>query len=356
MTNKRDLFWFIVGVCFFVFLFLIRSILLPFVVGIFIAYFLSPSADRLEKWGCARPLAAFMVLGCFFLTFILLSLLVVPVVSTQLSGLIHELPGYIRQLEQEHAEKLAQWLGGFYAIDAASLKENISGLSGVGVKFAGDFLAGLLHSGMAFVNLISMILITPVVAFYLLNDWNSIVSRADNLLPRDHAPAIRAQLHIIDRTLAGFVRGQINVCLILSAYYALLLSLFGLKFGIVIGIATGLLVIVPYVGWMAGTLVGLSVAFFQFDDYGQMGIILTVFLVGMVVEGNFLTPKLVGEKVGLHPVWIIFGMLSGAALFGFVGVLLAVPASAIIGVLLRFAIERYLQGRHYQGESPVLKP
>jgi predicted PurR-regulated permease PerM len=356
VTDKRDLFWFTIAVCFLVFLFLIRSILLPFVLGIFIAYFLSPVTDKLEKLGLARALATLLVIGCFFLSFILLSLLIFPAIVTQISGLISELPGYMARLEQEHAQNLTEWLGGFPAIDTESLKENIAGLSGVVVKLAGNFLTGLLQSSMAFVNVISMILITPVVAFYLLNDWNSIIRNADELLPRTHAATIRTQLRIIDRTLAGFLRGQLNVCLILSTYYALLLSLFGLKFGIIIGIATGLLVIVPYVGWLVGTLIGLTIAFFQFDDAGQMGIILTIFVVGMVVEGNFLTPKLVGEKVGLHPVWIIFGMLSGAALFGFVGVLLAVPASAVIGVLLRFAIERYRLGIHYQGEAPVLKP
>ena len=153
--------------------------------------------------------------------------------------------------------------------------------------------------------------------------------------------------------LAGFVRGQLTVCVLLGAFYATGLSLAGLKFGILIGLGTGILIILPYVGALFGTVVGLGVAFFQFDSYQDVGMVLAVFLVGQALEGYWMTPRLVGRSVGLHPVWIIFGMLAGGALFGFVGVFLAVPTTAVIGVFIRFAISRYLESDYYQaGNSP----
>jgi predicted PurR-regulated permease PerM len=235
------------------------------------------------------------------------------------------------------------------------IKSAATNISGVMVKLVGDFLTGVLQSGIAILNLLSLILITPIVAFYLLRDWDKVVRRLDTYLPRRHAQTIREQLAIIDDTLAGFVRGQINVCLILGTFYAVGLSLAGLKFGILIGLATGLLVIFPYVGLMVGMGAGLTLAFFQFDTLQPVFTVLGVFVIGQMMEGYFFTPKLVGEKVGLHPVWVIFGMLAGAALFGFVGILLAVPATAVIGVLIRFAMQQYLHSQYYQESTPPQK-
>jgi len=346
--NKRPLFWLALAVLFFVFLFLIRGVLLPFVLGIFTAYFLDPAADRLERLRVPRGLATLLITAGFFLTIGLLGILIIPVLFEQLSGLIASIPHYIVVLERKFEPDITRWLGNFEVSDMERVKSAASDISATALSFAGGFITGIFQSGMAFVNLLSLVLITPVVAFYLLKDWDRITTHIDSLLPRAHASTIREQLAIIDATLAGFVRGQLNVCLILAAYYALALSLLGLKFGIIIGILTGFLVILPYVGFLFGMLTGVAVAFFQFDDIGYAGIILAIFLVGQVFESYLITPKLVGEKVGLHPVWIIFGMLAGAALFGFVGVLLAVPATAVIGVLTRFAIERYRQSEYYK--------
>jgi len=348
--HKKWPFWISISVLFFVFIYLIRGILLPFVLGIFIAYFLHPVVDRVERTGTPRTVATLMIMACFFLTILLLSLLIVPVIAGQLSGLIAALPDYVTAYQQTYATELSRWLGGLPAAATDSVKSAVSGFSGVMVKLAGEFVGGLFHSGMAFLHLLSLILITPVVAFYLLRDWDGMVSRLDKLLPRHSAATIRQQLAIIDRTLAGFVRGQLTVCLMLATYYALGLSLAGLKFGIVIGLATGFLVIFPYVGLLLGMTVGLGVAFFQFDSTSQIAAVLAIFVAGGIMEAYIVTPRLVGKKVGLHPVWIIFGMLAGGTLFGFVGVLLAVPATAIIGVLLRFALERYRQSDYYQGE------
>ncbi len=350
--TKRWVFWLALGVLFFVFLYLIRSILLPFVLGMFSAYFLDPAADRLEKWGFSRTVSTLIITFCFFVCFVLLSILVVPVIAEQLAGLIASWPDYMNQFNERFSPQLTHWLGEFRS---ESIQSAVTDFSGMVAKFTGDFMSGLFQSGMAIVTFFSLILITPVVSFYLLRDWDRMIARIDSYLPRAHAKTIRQQARLIDQTLAGFVRGQLNVCLLLGAFYAISLSLIGLKFGIVIGLITGLLVIVPYVGWMLGATTGLAVAFFQFESYPPILAVLAVFVVGMCMEGYAITPKLVGEKVGLHPVWIIFGMLAGAALFGFVGVLLAVPVTAVLGVLIRFAIQQYLDSHYYRSEPAARK-
>ena len=347
--TKRLYFWLILFITFFVFLFLIRSILLPFVLGIFTAYFLDPAADRLEKAGLSRAMSTMTITACFFTSIILLSIVIVPVLAGQISALVAALPSYIIESEQKLIPIINKWMGDVPLVDADRVKSAVSDFSGTMVKIAGEFLAGIFQSGMAFVNFFSLILITPVVAYYLLEEWDRIIERIDRWLPQAHAHTIRAQLAIINQTLAGFVRGQMNVCIILAIYYTLFLSIAGLHFSGVIGILTGFLVIVPYAGWTLGAAAGIAVAFFQFSSTSDITFVACIFGFGQVIESYFLTPKLVGKQVGLHPVWIIFGMLSGATLFGFVGVLLAVPVSAVIGVLLRFAIERYLQSEYYRG-------
>ncbi len=354
-VSKRWLFWLGIGLMFFVFLFLIRSILLPFVLGILTAYFLDPAIDKLEQKRLSRSLATFLVTAAFFLTVTFAIILITPLIADQLSGLLAVLPEYVAAFNHTYGEQFSRLLGGLPPEQVEGIRQAAANISSSMFKWLGDFVAGIFQSGLIVVNLLSLVLITPVVAFYLLRDWDGIVARIHNLLPRPHEAVIRQQLAIIDDTLAGFIRGQLNVCLLLGTYYAIGLSIVGLKFGIVIGLVTGLLVIVPYVGFLVGMVLGLCVAFFQFGDYNYIIATLCVFLGGQVIEGYFLTPKLVGEKIGLHPVWIIFGMLAGGALFGFVGVLLAVPVTAVAGVLIRFATERYLQSSYYHGERLARK-
>jgi len=350
-ANRAMFFWLTIGVLFFVFLYLIRSILLPFILGALIAYFLDPAADRLERMKFSRNLATVIITLTFFTVIVLLSLLIIPAIASQLSGLIADLPGYFSGLETKYEQEISTWMGNLPESYMENIKSSISNFSGFMIKFAGDMAGGIFQSGMAAINILSLILITPVVAFYLLRDWDIITSKIYNLFPRKHEKTIRQQLSLIDDTLAGFIRGQINVCMLLGAFYAIGLSIVGLKFGILIGIATGLLVILPYVGLIFGMIVGLTVAFFQFGSWDGVLQVLAVFVIGQVIEGNFVTPKLVGEKVGLHPVWVIFGLLAGAALFGFVGVLIAVPVTAVLGVLIRFTIAHYMQSEYYHTGS-----
>ena len=345
--------WLLVIVLFFGFLYLIKSILLPFVVGILTAYFLDPAADKLEKWGASRALATTTITVGFFVTAALVFILIVPVVFGQLSGLLSSLPQYVEQWQAQYGPQLQEWVAHIGPEQFDAVKSSINNISGTLLGMVGNFLSGLLQSGFAVVNLLSLIFITPVVAFYLLKDWDRIIAKIDHLLPREFAPVVRQQIAEVDSTLAGFIRGQTNVCLFLATFYAIGLSLTGLKFGIIIGIITGFFAILPYVGIAFGLTLGISVAFFQFTDHYSVLYVLFVFMIGQFIEGNFITPRLVGEKVGLHPVWIIFGMLAGATLFGFVGILIAVPITAVIGVFVRFIIKQYLDSKLYHGAHPA---
>jgi predicted PurR-regulated permease PerM len=226
--------------------------------------------------------------------------------------------------------------------------KSIGQAAAIGGAVLGQVLSGL----GAVLSVISLIVITPVVSFFLLRDWDHIVARVDGWLPRAHVETIREQARLVDQTQAGFVRGQMLVCLIVGSYYATALTVVGLEFGIIVGLVTGLMLFIPYVGMLTGFAVSMGLAFAQFDSAQSILLVAVVFVVGQPLEGVFLTPKLVGDRVGLHPVWILFALLTGAALFGFVGVLLAVPTAAVIGVGMRFAIGRYLAGPFYNGGGP----
>ncbi len=347
--NANILFWLIIMAVVVLLLVALKSILLPFVLGMLTAYFLDPATDRLERMGLSRLMATVAITACFFLSLLVLGLIAVPAVGSQLSGLLGALPGYLSEMEARYGGEVNHWVGSLPAEHIESARQAVTHFSGVMVKFVADTATGLFTSGMAFINLLSLILITPVVTFYLLRDWDSIVGKIDSLLPRRHAETIRTQLRIIDDTLAGFIHGQMLVCFLLALFYALGLSLAGLNFGIVVGLATGLLAIVPYAGFFLGFVVGMGIALFQFGAEGGFWFVLGVFMAGQLLESYVLTPRLVGERVGLHPVWVIFAMLAGGALFGFVGVLLAIPVAAIIGVLTRFALSLYVTSPYYSG-------
>ena len=197
-----------------------------------------------------------------------------------------------------------------------------------------------------------LFVIVPVVAVYLLLDWDRMIERIDALLPRDHAPVIRRLAGEVDKTLAAFIRGMGTVCIILGAYYAISLMLVGLQFGLVVGFVAGLLTFIPYVGAIVGGALAIGLALFQFwGDWVWIVVVAGIFQVGQLIEGNVLTPKLVGESIGLHPVWLILSLSVFGTLFGFVGMLVAVPVAAALGVLVRFVIEQYTDSRLYKGLS-----
>lgn len=350
------LFWLVSLLLVIGFVGLIRDILLPFVVAMIAAYFLDPIADRLERFGLSRMSATLVIVSVFFTLVIVLSALLIPVLYDQSVALAQNIPLYSVWFHEKATPLIDKYLG---SIDNSSLenaKAAIGNVSGGIITFVTKILGNVLRSTLAVVNLLLLIFITPVVTFYFLRDWDKMVVKIHSWLPPAHEGVVVEQAKLIDRALSGYIRGQTNVCLILGTYYAIGLTVVGLDFGLFIGLGAGILAFIPYVGVLFGLVVGLIVAFFQFGDSLHMGLVVGVFAVGQFIEGNFITPKLVGDKVGLHPVWIIFGMLAGAALFGFVGVLLAVPVTAIIGVLVRFALDKYLKSPFYCLQiSPSIK-
>jgi predicted PurR-regulated permease PerM len=352
MIVERQLrFWLIGLALFLAALFLLRGVLLPFVAGMAIAYLLDPVCDRLEGWGLSRTLATTVLTVAFLILAVAAFLLLVPVLAGQVVSLLERVPEYVETLRGQFARLLAVVES---RVDPAVLEQVEGALAGSAerlVSWVTRLLGQVISGGVALANLVSLLVITPVVAFYLLRDWDRIVARVDSCLPRQHAETIREQARAVDRTLAGFLRGQGTVCLILAVYYGLGLSLAGLDFGLVIGLAAGLLSFVPYVGAIVGLLLSVGLALVQFDTWLPIAIVAAVFALGQAVEGNFLTPKLVGESVGLHPVWIIFALLAGGTLFGFLGVLLAIPAAAVVGVGVRFGLGRYLASAYFGGDD-----
>ncbi|MFQ5772936.1 MAG: AI-2E family transporter [Kiloniellaceae bacterium] len=350
MTVERQVRFWLIGLAVFVIaLYLLRGILLPFVAGMAVAYMLDPVCDRLERWGLSRTLATTLLTLTFLVLAVAGVLLLVPVVAGQLVSLLRSVPDFVDALRAQFAQLVALVEA---QADPAMLMRIETALGGSAERlmaWATDFVGGLVSGGVALANLLSLLVITPVVAFYLLRDWDRIVARVDEWLPRAHAETIRALVREVDRRLAGFVRGQGTVCLILGVFYALGLSLAGLDFGLIVGLVAGLLSFIPFVGATVGLVLSVGLAFAQFDDWARIAIVAAIFFVGQAAEGNVLTPKLVGGRVGLHPVWVIFALLAGGALFGFVGVLLAVPAAAVVGVGARFGIERYMASSYYGG-------
>ena len=330
---------------------LLSDILLPFVAGMAVAYFLDPLADRLEKWGCSRTIATSLITAAFFVLAVAIVVLLFPLLQAQVTKFLARVPEYVSRLREFAMPLLERLEADLTAAQMEKLGEAARTYGGQAIGWVGEFLKRVWSGGVALLQLLSLIVITPLVTFYLIRDWDRIVARIDALLPRKAAPTIRAQFREIDEILAGFVRGQASVCLILGILYAVGLTLVGLDFGLLVGLGTGFISFVPYFGMLVGLAVGLGMALVQFHDLLSVGLVAAVFAAGQIVEGQFLTPKLVGERVRLHPAWVIFALLAGGALFGFTGVLLAIPVAAVIGVLMRFAIASYTQSRLYQGGS-----
>jgi len=353
--DRQAAIWFIGLVLFVVLLYALRSVLLPFVAGMAVAYFLDPAADKLEKWGCSRTIATSVITAAFILVAVALTLLLLPILQKQILDFIARVPTYADALQANIVAGLELVKGRLRPEDWENLRQAAGQYVGDAIAWVGKLLSGLLSGGMALANLLSLIFITPVVSFYLLRDWDRMMAQVDRWLPPRHAGVIREQLRLIDESLAGFIRGQGLVCLVLAVFYGLALTIAGLEFGLLVGLGAGLISFVPYLGAITGLLLSVGLALVQFSEWQPIAIVAGIFIVGQVVEGNFLSPKLVGERVGLHPVWVIFALLAGGALLGFVGVLLAVPAAAVIGVLSRFMLQRYLASPLYGegGDGPA---
>jgi predicted PurR-regulated permease PerM len=331
---------------------LLSSILLPFVAGMLTAYFLDPVADRLEARKIPRGIATALILLAFFLCGAGVITLLFPMLQRQIVDLAILLPGMVDAARQSIEPILRDFLAGLPPDTMAEIKTSVGNIAGRVASWVTGMLASVWSGGVALFNMISLVVVTPVVAFYLLRDWDLITAKIDSWLPLGARPTIRDRLGEIDLTLAAFVRGQATVCLVLALVYGIGLSVVGLKSGLLVGLGAGLISFIPYLGAATGLTVGVGIALFQFDNWVTIATVAGIFLFGQTLESYVLTPRLVGDKVGLHPVWIIFALMAGGALFGFTGILLAVPVAAIIGVLSRFAIKRYLESPLYHGGRP----
>lgn len=350
--HKQVTFWLTVLAVFVAACWLLSSVLLPFVAGLALAYFLNPVTTRLELWGVNRLFASLAAIGLTLLGGILLLLLVVPIFGSQLAAFLQGLPSYIVKLQALAASDGADWVRRLVGDRMPGIQQGLNDLVAQGASYMLSFVQSIWTGGQALISLFSLIVITPVVAFYLLNDWNHMVDKVDSWLPVHNRPAIRGLAHDMDRAIAGFVRGQSMVCLILGSYYAIALTVSGLNFGFVIGLVSGIITFIPYVGSLTGLLLAGGVAIVQFfPDYSMIGLIIGIFVLGQFVEGYILSPKLVGDSVGLHPVWLMFALLAFGYLLGFLGLLLAVPLAAAVGVLARFAIQQYLRSPLYTGDD-----
>jgi predicted PurR-regulated permease PerM len=327
---------------------LFASILLPFVAAAGIAYFLDPPATKLARNGIPRGLASLLLIIALIAAGLLFALLLWPLLLSQIGILINRLPGYVEGLRTFAAQviaRLQERLGPDFVDE--KLRDLVGGQVGAMLSFIAGALRGVIGGGFALFNVLTLAVVTPVVAFYLLRDWPRVVARIDSWLPRRYAGVLHAQAREVDRILSAWLRGQAMCCIALALFYACGLSLVGLDLSLIVGLSAGMLSFIPYVGTITGAVTAIGLAFAQFPTWTGVAEVAGVFVLGNIVEGYVIYPRFLGDRVELHAVWVIFALFAGGAAFGFLGVLLAVPVAAIIGVLSRFWLRRYLSSPLY---------
>lgn len=335
-------------------LYLLGPILTPFLLAGILAYICAPLVETLVRRGLPRMLGVVLVMLIAIALLIGLALILLPLVRDESRLLAERLPDGLALWNEQAAPWLKHNLGLNLRmrLDPASLKKLIAD----NWENAQDILQSLLPSlkigGMALLGLLTNLMLAPVVMFYLLLDWHSLLARFDGFVPRPWHAKTRKIAGEIDAVLAEFLRGQISVMLALAAYYSVGLWLAGVSFALPVGLVTGLLIFIPYVGYILGLVLALLVALLQFEGLGPIIGVAVVFGIGQVLESFVLTPRLVGDRIGLHPLAVIFALLAFGQLFGFFGVLLALPASAALLVGLREISTTYLDSRFYRGEEP----
>jgi predicted PurR-regulated permease PerM len=327
---------------------LFAAILLPFVMAALIAYFLDPPATRLARLGMPRPAAALLLIVGLIAVGFLFVLLLYPLILAQLGLLLGRVPQYATQFQtwaREVIAHLQERLGSDFVDD--KLRDLVGGQAASVLTFLVSTTTRLIGGGFALFNVLTLVVVTPVVAFYLLRDWQAVMRRMDGWLPRRYEGVLRAQAREVDRILSAWIRGQALCCVLLALYYALALSFVGLDFGLIVGLAAGLLSFIPYVGSITAAFLSLGLAFAQFPDWRGVIEVIAVLVMGQILEGYVIYPRFLGDRVELPAVWVIFALFAGGAAFGFLGVMLAVPVAATIGVLCRFWLRRYLASPLY---------
>jgi predicted PurR-regulated permease PerM len=350
-VERHALFWAGALLALVAFIFVFREILLPFVVGMTLAYVLNPIADWLEARGVRRAIAATLIVGLAVLVLIAALLTVVPLAAEQARQFAMSLPTKLNEARAAADAWATTTFGTHMPAIRAAIEKGLGDAGGPVFSGAATILAGFLSRSLALVNILSLLLITPLVFFYLLLDWHRIVDTVHHWLPRQHVGTISRLARKIDLKTAAFLRGQGTVCLLLGALYAIGLTWVGIDYGALVGIATGLMAFVPIVGWALGLITALGLAIAKFGlAIGPLALVIGVLIAGLVLDTAVLSPKLVGEKLGIHPVWLIFALFAFSYLLGFVGTLVAVPLAAATGVLLRHGLDLYLKSDIYKGQ------
>lgn len=348
-SNRALRFWLLMLAAFIAVLWLFKPVLLPFLAGLAIAYFLEPVVASLEKRKVPRWAGALIVLSGFLFIVVAIILLIFPMLNHQIGALINALPEYITKIRESYLPWAQDWLGRFSPEDVEKIRGAATQSTGDALGWVSQTVKHIVSGGFAFIDAVALSILTPVTAFHVLRDWGKLTKVVDKLIPRHHYAVIREQMAEIDRTLSGFVRGQAIVCLILGLIYSTGLALNGLQYGATVGIIAGVLTIIPYVGTVFGWITSVILACVQFEgDWLRIGLVIAVFAIGHFFEGYILTPRFVGNRVGLHPVWVLFALIAGLKLMGFMGVLIAVPTAAVIGVLVRFGAREYKASSLYK--------
>ncbi|HVC57715.1 MAG TPA: AI-2E family transporter [Stellaceae bacterium] len=336
---------------------LVEAILMPFATGFALAYILAPAVARLDRWGVRRSLASLLVLSLFLLSLAGILVILVPLIQGQIVELINRVPNLVAALQRQLGNLIQLLQQHLPAEDVTKVRDLLSAKLAEAVTWIAGLLQSMITGSLAILSILSLVVVTPIVTFLLLRDWEKMVAEVDAYLPRQSLETVRGQARLVSDTLVGFVHGQALICLILAVYYAIALSVAGLRSGLALGLLIGVLAIIPMLGVTTGFILAIGLAASQYGSWTEILVVIAIFAVGQLAEANFLTPKLLGNRVHLHPVWVIFALFAGGALYGFVGVLVAVPTAAVIGVLARFALGRYRHSSLYdsrQSESETV--
>lgn len=349
--ERHALFWAATALLFAYIVQLIAPALLPFAIGLTLAYFLNPVVDAMGRFGIPRWISAVLLLALSVFVITLALVFVVPILFQQAAGLIEAAPRELERLKTVVELSARQHLGTRYPEAEAAVQSALDGFTGAMPSILGSIAQSVWSQSSVAFNFFSVVLVTPVVFFYVLLDWPKIIAKLDSLLPRDEADEIRALAVEVNASISAFIRGQGLVCIILALYYGTTLSLSGLDYGLLVGVATGIAAFIPVFGWWLGAIAATLLAVVQYwPELTPILIVVGILLGGQVLESAILSPYVIGSEVGLHPVWVIFALLTFSYLFGFLGLLVAVPVSAAIGVLVRFALRKYFASSVYQGE------
>jgi predicted PurR-regulated permease PerM len=327
---------------------LFASVLAPFVAAAGIAYVLDPPTTRVTRLGLGRGVSALLMIGALLAGVLLFALLLYPLILQQIGLLLGRIPQYVQLLQRWASEVLTDLQQNFGSdVVNDKLRDLVSSQAGNMLSFIASSLTSVTGAGFAIFNVLTLAVVTPVVGFYLLRDWPRLIGMVDSWLPHRYADVIRAQAREVDRILSAWVRGQALCCIILALYYASALTVAGLDLGLIVGMAAGLLSFIPYVGSITGGVTSLGLAMAQFPHWRGVMVVGGVLVIGQILEGYVIYPRFLGDRVELPAVWVIFALFAGAAAFGFLGVMLAVPVAATIGVLCRFWLRRYLTSPLY---------